>query len=169
MLRSRALAGTTSVTYRSHWRQWYLVVESGRHQYCLKSEHAHFADRQGARVHYLAAEAVTIGLAGAKNDQALYHVLRARAELRQNAAPNLCVDLRAGEVSDRLKAVASSIGVDPHQYATHSVRIGGATALLSGEADGLAIKLLGRWLSNTYESYPVLGPEATLGLSSHMI
>ncbi|EGZ24164.1 hypothetical protein PHYSODRAFT_325307 [Phytophthora sojae] len=89
--------------------------------------------------------------------KALYHVLRARAELRQNAAPNLCVDLRAGEVSDRLKAVVSSIGVDPHQYATHSVRIGGATALLSGKADGLAIKLLGRWLSKTYESYPVLG------------
>lgn len=79
------------------------------------------------------------------------------------------MDLSAEEVAQALKALAARLGVPPENYSTHSVRIGGETALLSGEADRLAIKLPSRWMSNSYVSYPVLAAEATMGLSRRMV
>ncbi len=52
---------------------------------------------------------------------------------------------------------------------THSVRVGGATKLLNAGADRLVIKLLGRWLSNSFEEYPVLTADGTRGLSAMMV
>lgn len=101
--------------------------------------------------------------------KALYHLQLARKELGCDCAKYLCVNLTAEEVARMFKTLASSIGVSPDKYSTHSVRIGGASALLSGEADSLAIKLLGRWMSHSYEDYPVLAPDSTRGLSHRMI
>ncbi|OWY98420.1 ABC transporter, partial [Phytophthora megakarya] len=60
------------------------------------------------------------------------------------------------------KAVAKSIGVPESNYSTHSVRIGGATTLLSGQANSTAIKLLGRWVSNCFEQYPIQAANSTI-------
>ncbi|KAG6958809.1 hypothetical protein JG687_00009156, partial [Phytophthora cactorum] len=68
-----------------------------------------------------------------------------------------------------LKTVAALIGVAFGNYSTHSLRSGGATALLKGKADSLSIKLLGRWMSNGFENYLVLAAKASVGLSRRMV
>jgi hypothetical protein len=167
----------------------YLQVGSTRHSYCLKTANVYFADHEGHAVPSKVAVAVTIGLSGSKNDQfgrgawrtmqatgdallcpkkALQHILIARKELRSQDQ-HLCADLRAAEVNQALKSLATTTGVSPTAYSTHSARIGGATALLNGKADSLTIKLLGRWMSNCFEGYPVLTAKATKGLSRRMI
>jgi hypothetical protein len=49
------------------------------------------------------------------------------------------------------------MGLDERNYSAHSIRIGGSTALLNAGAQPLVVKLLGRWLSDCYQEYPVLG------------
>ncbi|RAW29356.1 hypothetical protein PC110_g14295 [Phytophthora cactorum] len=132
---------------------------------------------------YQSAVSVTIGLGNSKNDQygrgswrtmhetgdsllcpkeALCCILRARKDLGWQNNVHLCADIDVSEVVQALKMVAAKIGVPASNYSSHSVRIGGATSLLSGDADGLQIKLLGRWLSNCFEGYPVLAFAKTL-------
>ena len=67
-----------------------------------------------------------------------------------------------------LKTLAKSMGLDPANYSSHSVRIGGATILLNAGCDPLIIKLLGRWLSNCFEEYPVLLARGIVGVSQLM-
>lgn len=67
-----------------------------------------------------------------------------------------------------IKKAAARCGLDPMRYSTHSVRIGGATALLNAGADHLVIKLMGRWMSNAFEDYPVLSSKGTADLSRQM-
>jgi hypothetical protein len=45
----------------------------------------------------------------------------------------------------------------------------GSTQPLNAGADRLTIKLLGRWLSNAFEEYPVLDHRGTAGLSALMV
>ncbi|EGZ11851.1 hypothetical protein PHYSODRAFT_516697, partial [Phytophthora sojae] len=71
-------------------------------------------------------------------------------------------------VSKIIKHAAASNGFEPNRYSTHSVRIGGATALLNAGADRLVIKLMGRWLSNAFEDYPVLSANGTVDLARQM-
>ncbi|OWY98711.1 hypothetical protein PHMEG_00030454 [Phytophthora megakarya] len=42
-----------------------------------------------------------------------------------------------------------------------------ATALLNAGADRLVIKVMGRWLSNAFEDYPVLSSKGSADLSRH--
>jgi hypothetical protein len=49
-----------------------------------------------------------------------------------------------------------------------SLRIRCASEVRRAGADRLVIKLLGRWLSNTFEEYPVLTADGTVGLSQLM-
>ena len=67
-----------------------------------------------------------------------------------------------------IKKLAKSMGMDPNLYSSHSVRIGGATVLLNAGCHPLIIKLLGRWLSNCFESYPVLLASGTKGVAAMM-
>ena len=67
-----------------------------------------------------------------------------------------------------LKSLAKSMGLNPQDYSSHSVRIGGATILLNTGCNPLIIKLLGRWLSNCFEEYPVLLASGTVGVSQLM-
>ena len=67
-----------------------------------------------------------------------------------------------------LKSAATSLGANPANYSSHSLRIGGATTLLNQQCSPLVIKLLGRWMSNCFESYPVLLPAGSRGLSRLM-
>lgn len=172
-------------------RSEYLVVGSKRSFYCLKAENVFFSDARGNRSSRLLASSVTIGLEGAKNDQygrgawrtmhasgdhhlcpvrALKHILDARRALNLTGSSRyLCADLTTEAVSAALKRTASSVGIPASHYATHSIRIGGATALLSGRADSLSIKLLGRRMSRCYEEYSVQVAAATTDLASRMV
>lgn len=72
------------------------------------------------------------------------------------------------EIAAIIKNAARKAGFDPARFSTHSVRIGGATALLNAGADRLVIKLMGRWLSNAFEGYPVLSAKGSAELSRYM-
>lgn len=76
--------------------------------------------------------------------------------------------LHVATVVQHLKSVARSMGLNPANYSSHSLRIGGATALLNSQCSPLVIKLLGRWISSCFESYPVLLPAGCVGLSRLM-
>jgi hypothetical protein len=170
-------------------RSEYLRIGSARHFYCLKSDNVFFSDSHGRPTTQASATSVTIGLEGSKNDQygcgawrtmhssgdpiicplaGLRHILRAKQAARNNSE-YLCGDTSAAMVARALKATARHSGVPEMNYSTHSIRIGGATALLNGQADYLAIKLLGRWMSNCFERYPTQAAESTTTLSRRML
>ena len=48
----------------------------------------------------------------------------------------------------RIKSMFAALGEDPSFASTHSLRIGGATALLAAGASETAVKQAGRWLSS---------------------
>jgi len=73
-----------------------------------------------------------------------------------------------GHIVQLLKEVATEMGLGATNYSTHSIRIGGSTALLNSGANPLVIKVLGRWLSDCYQSYPVLTSKGTVGVSKLM-
>ncbi|POM59344.1 hypothetical protein PHPALM_31937 [Phytophthora palmivora] len=171
-------------------RSEYLVVENTRHFYCLKDRNVFFSDKHGKQVNQSSATSVTIGLEGAKNDQygrgawrtmhasgdqivcplrGLRHIKKARKELGMIADVHLCGNLSSQDMNRAIKRTAKLAGVPPSCYATHSVRIGGATALVAGGADRLSIKLLGRWASNCFEEYPQQSAKASAGLSTRMV
>ena len=171
-------------------RSEYLKIGSTRSFYCLKSSNALFTNEKGSPADPRKATAVTIGLEGSKNDQfgrgawrtmhksgdrclcpvrALHHIFAARRALKMSSHRYLCLDLDAKTVSQALKNTAASIGVSPSNYSTHSLRSGGATALLSGKADSLSIKLLGRWMSSCFEEYPLQSAASTVDLSRRMV
>ena len=61
--------------------------------------------------------------------------------------------LLRSEVQGIIQIAAEEVGVDPSRYAVHSLRIGGACALLLA---GFSIELIqrwGRWKSNCYHGY----------------
>ncbi|KAG1709867.1 hypothetical protein DVH05_016882 [Phytophthora capsici] len=171
-------------------RSEYLMIGRTRHFYCLKASNAFFSDKDGKAVKYALATSVTIGLEGAKNDQygrgawrtmhasgdplicpllGLYNIIQARRNLHMRSEIHLCGNLSAKTVSNTLKRTAALAGVSPQAYATHSIRIGGATSLVAGGADRLSIKLLGRWASNCFEEYPRQSAKASLGLARRMV
>eukprot|EP00644_Phytophthora_capsici_P012818 jgi/Phyca11/101637/e_gw1.5.1387.1 len=76
--------------------------------------------------------------------------------------------ITASDVAIVIRRAAKRLGFDPSCFSTHSVRIGGATALLNSGTDRLLIKLMGRWLSNAFEAYPVLSAEGSAGMSRRM-
>ncbi|KAE8908925.1 hypothetical protein PF003_g7143 [Phytophthora fragariae] len=76
--------------------------------------------------------------------------------------------ISASEITKTIKAGAVADGQNPDKFSTHSVQVGGATALLNNGADRLVIKLLGRWLSNSFEEYPVLTADGTAHISKLM-
>lgn len=73
-----------------------------------------------------------------------------------------------GHIVQILKHIAREMGLDERNYSTHSIRIGGSTALLNAGAQPLVIKLLGRWLSDCYQEYPVLLAKGSMGVSKLM-
>ncbi|OWY90611.1 hypothetical protein PHMEG_00041184, partial [Phytophthora megakarya] len=101
--------------------------------------------------------------------RALRHIRSARQQLGATKAEHLCVNLDAATMTRVLKKAAVAAKVCPRNYATHSLRIGGASALMNGHIDSLSIKLLGRWVSRCYEEYPVQAAAATKGLAGRMV
>lgn len=164
------------------------------HQYILRLGDLSFQDQQGSAVRPSDADVVGIRLCGAKNNQygreeRRYHhrsgnkllcPIRAARWILKGARgfntpadqPALSTGPGRGITSDELtsiiKRAAAEAGLKAKQYSTHSVRVGGATELLNGGADRLAIKLMGRWLSNAFEKYPVLTADGSRDLASLM-
>ncbi|OWZ13125.1 hypothetical protein PHMEG_00013611, partial [Phytophthora megakarya] len=186
----RVLRHSITIANPRHRLLWGSLLLAYFFLYCLKDAHVYFTDKNGSPVSSEEATAVTIGLEGAKNDQygrgawrtmhasgdwslcpvrALRHIRLARTQLGCAHCEHLCMNLSSEEVTMRLKQVAIKVGVPPSRYATHSLRIGGATSLWNARVDSLAIKLLGRWVSRCYEEYPVQAAAATAGLSGRMI
>ena len=52
-----------------------------------------------------------------------------------------------------IKKLMNSVGENPAQFGTHSLRIGGATALFAAGADPTVIRTMGRWSSDLYKLY----------------
>ena len=61
--------------------------------------------------------------------------------------------LRAADVRFVLRQLIVAIGEKPEQFGTHSLRIGGATALFAAGADATVIRTMGRWSSDIYRLY----------------
>eukprot|EP00644_Phytophthora_capsici_P011653 jgi/Phyca11/123219/e_gw1.50.292.1 len=189
--RQRLLWGSVLLAYFFLLRRSEFLQVDGKYNfYCLKRKNVFFSDTRGHRVDPVRATSVTLGLEGAKNDQfgrgawrtmhasghsalcpvkALRHILSARKSLKLEDCRYLCCNLSSRSVTSAIKATARKAGVRSSNYGTHSIRIGGATALAEGGADGLTIKLLGRWLSNCYEEYPRQAAQASTGLSKLMV
>lgn len=52
-----------------------------------------------------------------------------------------------------IRELMSAVGEDPSEFGTHSLRIGGATALFAGGATPTVIRTMGRWSSDCYRLY----------------
>lgn len=72
----------------------------------------------------------------------------------------LSAGIKAQRIGAIIKSVAKSFRKNPSDYALHSIRIGGATAMFSAGLDSLVIKLAGRWSSWCVELYTRIGEGA---------
>ena len=54
---------------------------------------------------------------------------------------------------DLVKRLATAVGDNPAHFGTHSLRIGGATALFAAGADETVIRTMGRWSSDIHQLY----------------
>ena len=54
---------------------------------------------------------------------------------------------------DMVKKLMTSIGEPPEHFGTHSMRIGGATALFAQGASDMVIRTMGRWSSDCHQLY----------------
>ncbi|ETN14856.1 hypothetical protein PPTG_22022 [Phytophthora nicotianae INRA-310] len=175
-------------------RSKYLFIGNQHHAYVLKLNGISLYDEATGPCKASRAKRVGITLMGAKNNQfgreeVRYHdrsgdavicpVLAARWVIKGARAfgttpeqPALSTGYGTGisakELATTIKMAVAACGMDPTRYSTHSVRIGGATALLNAGADRLAIKVMGRWLSSAFEEYPVLTADGSSGLSKLM-
>ncbi len=74
-----------------------------------------------------------------------------------------------GHIVQLLKEVATTLGLNAANYSTHSIRIGGSTALLNSGANPLVIKLLGRWLPDCYQPYRVNSERHRGGFEAYVL
>jgi hypothetical protein len=61
--------------------------------------------------------------------------------------------LRYDTVMATVKQLMLAIGEDPSEFGTHSLRIGGATALFAAGASETVIRTMGRWSSDIHRLY----------------
>jgi hypothetical protein len=57
------------------------------------------------------------------------------------------------DIADILKASSRGLGMNPEDYSTHSLRIGGATHLFHSGAPDQYIMYMGNWRSPTFRQY----------------
>ena len=70
--------------------------------------------------------------------------------------------LEADNMRSVIKTLMAHVGEDPTEFGTHSLRIGGATALFAAGATPLVIRTMGRWSSDCYRLYVRACYEASL-------
>ena len=67
-----------------------------------------------------------------------------------------------------LRMAAQATGQDPNRMGTHSLRIGGATALYHSQKDLQYVRRFGRWCSDAFHLYLWESHEQQKGVSSSM-
>ena len=77
--------------------------------------------------------------------------------------------LRRERVQQLLGLAGAAAGLCPSQLGTHSLRIGGATALYKAGFDVECIKRMGRWASNAVHNYLWETHEKQRGLAARMV
>ncbi|KAK3286088.1 hypothetical protein CYMTET_6337 [Cymbomonas tetramitiformis] len=78
------------------------------------------------------------------------------------------VPLGHTELVKGIKALAEAVGLNPADYAGHSLRRGGATAALRLDVHSVYIKLQGDWRTDCYERYCEMDPAQRLILPGIM-
>ena len=73
------------------------------------------------------------------------------------------------DVAKTLKQAAIDQGLDPSTYSNHSIRIGGACALLAAGFSDTVIKLMGRWASWCFVVHTRLKPGIIKNVSTRMV
>ena len=61
--------------------------------------------------------------------------------------------LRYDTINHAIKTLMAAIGENPDEFSTHSMRIGGATALFAAGANETVIRTMGRWSSDMHRLY----------------
>ena len=61
--------------------------------------------------------------------------------------------IRYDTINHAIKSLMSTIGENPAEFSTHSMRIGGATALFAAGANETVIRTMGRWSSDMHRLY----------------
>lgn len=95
-------------------------------------------------------------------------------EREDNAAFVIETGPRAGravtgdDLSRACKLGAAACGANPADYASHSLRIGGASALAAAGFHDWEIAILGRWTSMTFLRYIRMGVEKLSGAAARM-
>ncbi|KAF4140477.1 hypothetical protein GN958_ATG10337 [Phytophthora infestans] len=74
----------------------------------------------------------------------------------------------AETMSKVLQAAAKATGEDATLFSCHSLRRGGATALLSAGVDSTAVMLHGRWKTDSYQRYTSYTNESGRHLAAQM-
>ena len=67
--------------------------------------------------------------------------------------PSTNQPLRTNDMLALVRKLVGSVGMRPEEFGTHSLRIGGATALFASGADPTVIRTMGRWSSDIYRLY----------------
>ena len=71
-------------------------------------------------------------------------------------------------MQDVLEQAALACGYDPRRFRSHSLRIGGATALYHVRPDVQLIQRFGRWSSSAFQGYLWEAHETSKGISAAM-
>ena len=72
------------------------------------------------------------------------------------------------EVATWLERAATAHGVPPTRMGTHSLRIGGASALMNAVGSIAIVKRFGRWRSEAFQGYLWEGDDYAKGMSAKM-
>jgi hypothetical protein len=72
-------------------------------------------------------------------------------------------------IANIVKRAARSLGLDPVEYASHSIRAGGATYMFRAGVDPVLIKLHGRWLSDVFQRYIHMCESSVRVISQEMV
>ena len=88
---------------------------------------------------------------------------RASTPLFRDPATGLAITTEA--VRDLVKSLMQRLGEDPSEFGSHSLRIGGATALFASGASPTVIRTMGRWSSDLYKLYVRASFEQTVAWS----
>ena len=76
------------------------------------------------------------------------HLDPSSTPLFRDPATGLCITKHG--VDQLVKQLMAAVGENPDQFGSHSMRIGGATALFAAGADPTVIRTMGRWTSDIY-------------------
>jgi hypothetical protein len=166
------------------------------HHYAIRGADVKFIDECGNETQTLSkVSTVELRFRGCKSDQfgmgtsrvmaksghrwccpvlAAWYLVRHHEALEISAEDLLCkVDaahnLQVCAVVRAIKHAAHLAGLNSQEFASHSLRSGGATALFNAGFDSLAVKLFRRWKSDAVERYTRISSQLSSRMASKML